>query len=83
MIDVERLADAVAERVVARQPDDRPLFTVASLAEFLGISERVMREMLADEVIPSYKVGGGRRIDPKAVDAYLAARRAEGRPDGD
>jgi excisionase family DNA binding protein len=50
----------------------RAFFTVRSLATYLAISERTVRDMLARGVVPSYRVEGSRRIDPVDVDAYLA-----------
>ena len=53
----------------------RPFFTPKTLAEYLSVSERTIRQMLADGRIPSYRVEGVRRIDPHDVDAYLARDR--------
>jgi excisionase family DNA binding protein len=53
----------------------RAFFTPRALADYLSVSERTVRQMLADNVIPSYLIGGSRRIDPVDVDAYLATRR--------
>lgn len=50
-------------------------FTPATLADHLALSERTVRELLAARngppVIPSYKVGGARRIHPVDVESYL------------
>lgn len=74
-IDVDELAEKIAERI--QPPDDRPLLTPKTLAERLAVSERTARQMLIDGVIPSFVVGeSARRIDPRAVDAYLAERQA-------
>ena len=61
---------------VAKQ-DLRPFFTPRTLALYLSISERTVRQMLADRRIESYKVEGQRRIDQVDVDAYLARNRSE------
>jgi excisionase family DNA binding protein len=53
----------------------RAFFTPKTLA--LAISERTVRSMLASGRIPSYRVEGARRIDPRDVDRYLANRREE------
>lgn len=53
----------------------RPFFTTASLAAYLSLSERTIREMVKRGELPSYKVAGARRIDPVDVDSYLAERR--------
>src|ERR1700733_1921805 len=55
--------------------DLRPFFTPKTLADYLSISERTVREMLSKERIPSYKVEGQRRIDPLDVEKYLARNR--------
>ncbi len=50
----------------------RAFFTPRTLADYLALSERTVRQLLADGVIPSYKLGGARRVDPADVDAYVA-----------
>lgn len=56
----------------------RPFFSPKALADYLSLSERTVREMLAKGEIPSYKVAGARRIDYRDVESYLAANRQEG-----
>lgn len=55
----------------------RAFFTPNTLAAYLGLSARTVRDMLARGKIASYKIEGARRIDPVDVDRYLAARRRE------
>jgi excisionase family DNA binding protein len=55
----------------------RAFFTPKALAIYLSLSERTVREMLRNGVIPSYRIEGARRIDPCDVDSYLAGRRQE------
>ena len=57
--------------------DERPFYTVRSLAKRLALSERTVRDMLRWGRIASYKVEGARRVDPADVDVYLAQRREE------
>jgi excisionase family DNA binding protein len=57
--------------------EGRALLTPKALAFRLSLSERTVREMLRNGAIPSYRVGGARRIDPSDVDSYLAARRQD------
>ena len=52
-----------------------PFFTTATLAAYLAVSERTIRDMLKRGEFPSYKIAGARRIDPADVDSYLAERR--------
>jgi excisionase family DNA binding protein len=54
-----------------------PFFTPKTLAAYLNLSERTVRQMLADRAIASYRVAGARRIDKTDVDAYLARHRDE------
>lgn len=63
-----------AVRVVAER---RAFFTPKTLAQYLALSERTVRDMLARKpdrgpIIPSYLIQGSRRVDPADVDAYLA-----------
>lgn len=68
--DIDAIAAAVAERV------QRPaFFTAKSLAAYLDVSPRLVRQMLADGKIPSYTIEGSRRIAPEDVEAYLVGRR--------
>jgi excisionase family DNA binding protein len=53
----------------------RAFFTPKTLAQFLAVSERTVRSMLAKGTIPSYLIEGSRRIDPADVDAYLSGCR--------
>lgn len=55
----------------------RAFFTTRSLAAYLAISPRTVKDMLARGVLPSYRVEGSRRIDPADVDAYLARCREQ------
>lgn len=72
--DVEALAEALAERL-GRAP--RPLLSPAQVAERLAMSERWVRQLLADGELPSLKVGAATRVEAEALDAYIAARKAE------
>lgn len=62
-----------AIRVIA--DDRRPFFTPRTLAEYLAVSERTVRQMIAADTLPSYKVAGTRRIAAEDVDAWLARHR--------
>jgi excisionase family DNA binding protein len=59
------------------EQDLRPFFTPKTLAAYLSVSERTVRQMLADQRVASYRVEGQRRIDHKDVEAYLARNRSE------
>ncbi len=66
---------ALPDEPIARR---QAFFTSRSLAAYLSLSERTVRELLRIGAIPSYKVAGSRRIDPVDVEAWLAACREEG-----
>jgi excisionase family DNA binding protein len=53
-------------------------FTERSLAAYLAVSDRTIRNWIRRGELPSYKLGASRRIDPADVDAFLEVRREEG-----
>ncbi len=57
----------------------RPFFTERTLADHLAVSDRTVRTWIRRGELASYKLGGSRRIDPRDVDTFLAARRENGR----
>jgi excisionase family DNA binding protein len=59
---------SMAIRVVTER---QAFFTPRTLAAYLALSERTVRQLLADSAIPSYRIAGSRRIDPTDVDEYL------------
>lgn len=52
-------------------------FTERSLAAYLAVSDRTIRNWIRRGELPSYKLGAARRIDPADVDAFLAQRKDE------
>jgi len=50
-------------------------FTERTLATYLAVSDRTIRNWIRRGELPSYKLGASRRIDPADVDAFLAQRR--------
>lgn len=52
-------------------------FTERTLATYLAVSDRTIRNWIRRGELPSYKLGASRRIDPADVDAFLAQRRGE------
>jgi excisionase family DNA binding protein len=53
-------------------------FTERTLAAYLAVSDRTIRNWIRRRELPSYKLGAARRINPADVDAFLEARREEG-----
>jgi len=52
-------------------------FTERSLAAYLAVSDRTIRNWIRRGELASYKLGASRRIDPADVGAFLAERRDE------
>jgi len=50
-------------------------FTERTLAAYLAVSDRTIRNWIRRGELPSYKLGASRRIDPADVDVFLAQRR--------
>lgn len=52
-------------------------FTERSLAAYLAVSDRTIRNWIRRGDLPSYKLGASRRIDPADVESFLESRREE------
>lgn len=52
-------------------------FTERTLAAYLAISDRTVRNWIRRGDLPSYKLGASRRIDPADVEDFLARHRDE------
>lgn len=52
-------------------------FTERTLAAYLAVSDRTIRNWIRRGELASYKLGASRRIDPADVDAFLESRREE------
>lgn len=52
-------------------------FTERSLAHYLAVSDRTIRNWIRRGELPSYKLGASRRIDPADVEDFLARHRDE------
>jgi excisionase family DNA binding protein len=50
-------------------------FTERSLAAYLAVSDRTVRNWIRRGELPSYKLGASRRIDPADVETFLEQRR--------
>jgi excisionase family DNA binding protein len=52
-------------------------FTERSLADYLAVSDRTIRNWIRRGELASYKLGAARRIDPADVEDFLARHRDE------
>lgn len=64
-------------RAMKRNASSITFFTERSLAAYLAVSDRTIRNWIRRGELPSYKLGASRRIDPADVDDFLAQRRDE------
>lgn len=60
-----------------RKPAPVAFFTERTLASFLAVSDRTIRNWIRRGELPSYKLGASRRIDPADVEDFLARNRDE------
>lgn len=67
------LADEIAERVVERLPDARPLLDAKGLAARLLISERTARTLMGSEIRTVTVGDRSVRVEPAEVDRYLSS----------
>ena len=66
------------DRVYVRaKASDPPFFTERTLAAYLAVSDRTIRNWIRRGDLPSYKLGASRRIDPADVEDFLARHRDE------
>jgi excisionase family DNA binding protein len=52
-------------------------FTERTLADYLAVSDRTVRNWIRRGELPSYKLGAARRIDPTDVKDFLSRHRDE------
>lgn len=62
---------------MARKATAPTFFTERSLAAYLVVSDRTVRNWIRRGQLPSYKLGASRRIDPADVEDFLARHRDE------
>jgi excisionase family DNA binding protein len=60
-----------------RKSTSPSFFTERTLADFLSVSDRTIRNWIRSGKLPSYKFGAARRIDPADVEDFLARHRDE------
>ena len=60
-----------------KQKPAAAFFTERTLAAYLAVSDRTVRNWIRRGDLPSYKLGASRRIDPADVEDFLARHRDE------
>jgi excisionase family DNA binding protein len=73
---VTGLADEIADKVAARLGASTQLLTIRQVAERLAVSERTVYALTAGDPpeLRSVLVGGSRRVEVAALDAYVRSR---------
>jgi excisionase family DNA binding protein len=67
-----------ADREYMRSKAPGPtFFTERTLAAYLAVSDRTIRNWIRLGQLPSYKLGVSRRIDPADVEDFLARHRED------
>lgn len=62
---------------MGRKSSSPGFFTERSLAAYLAVCDRTVRNWIRRGELPSYKLGAARRIDPADVEDFLARHRDE------
>jgi excisionase family DNA binding protein len=62
---------------VDKKTEAPTFFTERSLADYLAVSDRTIRNWIRRGELPSYKLGASRRIDPADVEDFLTRHRDE------
>jgi excisionase family DNA binding protein len=77
---LDALADAIAERVIARmEGDGRPrLLSVVEAAKHLAVSVRTLRSKIASGEITATRDGRIVRLDRRALDQWIEFRQSKG-----
>jgi len=68
---------AAGDRGCVKPKTAPTFFTERSLAAYLAVSDRTVRNWIRRGDLPSYKLGASRRIDPADVENFLARHREE------
>jgi excisionase family DNA binding protein len=76
---LDALADAIAERVLARlhQTEQPRLLSVAEAATYLGRTQKALRHMVANGVIPAVREGSRVHLDRADLDRWLEMRKVQ------
>ncbi|HEU4425025.1 MAG TPA: helix-turn-helix domain-containing protein [Pilimelia sp.] len=66
------IRQAIARHQFSAQP--KAMYDVPEAATYMGIGERTLRRMIADDEIESIKIGARRLVPRHVIDAYLKAK---------
>jgi excisionase family DNA binding protein len=76
---LDGLADAIAERILARlhQTEQPRLLSVAEAATYLGRTQKALRHMVANGVIPAVREGSRVHLDRADLDHWVEMRKVQ------
>jgi excisionase family DNA binding protein len=75
--EADTIAAGSGQRGHGEETEQVQLLHRATLADFLAVSDRTIRNWIRSGKLPSYKFGAARRIDPTDVEDFLARHRDE------
>lgn len=67
----DRISRPVTRRPASHIPAPAPLRSIRAVAEFLGVSERTVRRLIAGGELKAHRIGGSLRISEADLRAYL------------
>jgi excisionase family DNA binding protein len=75
---LDALVDAIANRMVARLQlsQDSRLLSVREAAEYLGRTEKSLRHMIANSIIPAVREGTRVQLDRSDLDRWIEMRKS-------
>jgi len=69
-------ADHSSPTASGAPPDTRALIDVPALAEQLGVTQRFVRRLTAEDRVPFLKIGKFVRFDPSEIDRWIDDNRS-------
>lgn len=78
-VGLDALADAIAERVLARlqQTGESRLMTVDQAAAYIGRTPKALRHMIANAAIPAVREGSRVHLDRTDLDRWVELRKTQ------
>ena len=77
---LDALADAIAERVLARlnQSQEPRLLRVDEAAKYIGRTPKALRHLIANGAVPAVREGGRLHLDRGDLDRWIELRKVRG-----
>lgn len=77
-VGLDALADAIAERVIARIQANKPerLMTISEAATYLGRTARAVRHLISTKALPVVREGRSVHLDRNELDRWIELRQS-------